>query len=208
MTRGTNLRLLRKEAIARALSHLVLIPDPPPNSPADAGGRPVNYRLSTANGDLDPRAAHCASWSFGNRVPTSDCIGFLLFSAGIDRCQPDYDGVRDIWLNCESLLSDAFGSGLKEMLKLNGLTIEPLKKTTKGWRFCRPLHEHERALAGDWVLTDTHCAMLLRAGGGPDDLDPLVIDCSPRHGRKTAVGIGGYWSESCVVLRPLIYSGE
>ncbi len=173
MTRGLILKLPRGEAIRRTTSMLYTL----------ALGKPINYRLEDYNGGHNPLAKHCADFSYGGRTPTSDCIGLILWGAGVDRKQPGYSGTRGEWLNCASLLDDADGEQ----------------------RFCRPILVGG-AYPGDWVLTRSHIGMLLR----PDleDSDPLVIDCSPRHGRRNAIGTGGYWSGECRVVRPLVYSGE
>jgi hypothetical protein len=147
-------------------------------------GRPINYRLEDYNGGDNPSAPNCANMSYGGRTPTSDCIGLVLWASGVDRKQPGYKGSRGEWLNCASLLDDADGDQ----------------------QFCRPITGAGAPMAGDWVLTRSHIAMLLRPDG--EDHDPLVIDCSPRHGRRNAVGCGGFWSEACRVIRPLVYSGE
>ncbi len=149
-------------------------------------GLPINYRLDDYNGGDNPVAPHCANLSYGGRTPTSDCIGLVLWGSGVDRKQPTYSGSRGEWLNCASLLDDAHSA--------------------TGRRFCRPLTGAEKPQAGDWVLTRDHIAMLLRPDG--EDSDPLVIDCSPRHGRRNAVGTGKYWSDACEVIRPLVYADE
>jgi hypothetical protein len=186
VSRGTILRLYHWEAVQRALSMIVAVPIPPAGSPSDAGNRPINYRLEDYNGGDDPRAPHCASWSYGNRTPTADCIGFVLWASGVDRKQPGYSGSRGEWLNCAALCDDA-------------------DLSVKGPQFCRNLARFEKALPGDWVLTRDHIAMLVR----PDttDSDPLVVDCSPRHGRKNSINTGGFWSETCRIVRPLVYGG-
>jgi hypothetical protein len=169
--RGEILYLHREEAVARAVSQLSVL----------VLGKPIHYRLKDFNGGADPHAAHCASISpaggaYKVKTPTADCIGLVLWSSGIDRKQPGYEGSLGEWLNCSSLLADAHGEQ----------------------RFCRPLATGEAALAGDWVLTKTHIGMYLRAG--------LVIDCSPRHARNAGVGTGVPWSSMCQTLRPLVYT--
>jgi hypothetical protein len=181
--RGVVRALTRQQAIERALSALSQVPDPPDPDVSDAGRRPIAYRLDPGfNGGFDPFASHCASWSYGGRTPTSDCIGFLLWSSGIDRDQPQYHGVEGPWLNCVSLIADADGDRV----------------------FCESV-DHDKAQAGDWLLTADHCAMIIRPAifGNATAMrfDHLVIDCSPRHGRDTAVGLGLPWSHACRVLR-------
>ncbi len=180
--RGTILGVTPEEAVTRVLSQIAAIPVPPPGGAVDAGHRPIAYRLEAGfNGGFDPRAPHCASWSYGGRTPTADCIGLVLWASGVDRFQPTYSGSRGQWLNCASLLDDADG----------------LKK------FCRPLKTTEMARPGDWVLTRDHIGMLVRKA--TMDTDELVVDCSPRHGRRCAVNTGGFWSDACRVIRPLLY---
>jgi hypothetical protein len=179
--RGTILRITREQAVTRVLSQITAMPLPP----AGTQRVPISYRQRPEggyNGGFDPSAPHCASWSYGNRTPTADCIGLLLWASGIDRDQPGYKGSRGEWLNCASLLDDADGAG----------------------KFCRPLAKAESPIGGDWVLTRDHCGMLVRPETATTDA--LVVDCSPRHGRKTAVNTGGFWSDACRVIRPLVYS--
>jgi hypothetical protein len=188
--RGTTLHLTRQEVLARAYANMLVVPEPQAGSPSDAGSHPIGYRLTGGfNGGNDPTAPYCYSWSYGGRRPTADCIGFVLHSSGIDRLQPHYNGVVGEWLHCGSLLADAYGTGLP--------------KGTAPHQFCRSLGEHEAVLPGDWMLTRDHIALVLR----PETADSgvLVMDCSPRHGRNTGIGIGYAWSEACEVVRPLFY---
>lgn len=183
VTRGTILRISREEATRRALSQIIAIPKPPPGSPTDAGNRPINYRLEGGyNGGFDPGAPHCASWSYGDRTPTADCIGFVLWASGVDRLQPGYAGSRGEWLNCASLLDDADGAK----------------------RFCRPITKYETPMPGDWLLTRDHIGFVLRKDCG--EVDILVVDCSPRHGRASAINTGYPWSDACRVIRPQVYA--
>lgn len=188
--RGKILYLTREEAVTRALSQVAVLPVPPPGSPLDAGNRPIAYRLEGGyNGGDDPTAPHCASWSYGYRTPTADCIGLVLWASGIDRKQPSFNGSRGEWLNCASLLDDADGAQV----------------------FCRPLSKSELPTSGDWVLTRGHIGMLIRpprvvGHSGMWEIAPaLVVDCSPRHGRQAAVGVGRVWSGNCRFIRPRIY---
>lgn len=157
---------------------ILAIPKPPAGAPPDAGNRPIAYRLEGGyNGGDDPTAPHCASWSYGDRTPTADCIGLALWSCGIDRKQPGYSGTRGEWLNCASLLDDADGA----------------------MRFCEPIAVRSRTEPGDLLITRDHVGVIVRPGVG--EFDHLVVDCSPRHGRSTAVGVGGPWSDACRVIR-------
>jgi hypothetical protein len=177
--RGAILKLTRAQAVTRALSQITVMP----RLLIDGVALPIAYRLEGGyNGGFDPSAPHCASFSYGGRTPTADCIGLVLWASGIDRKQPGYNGSRGEWLNCASLLDDA-----------------DTDRT-----YCHPLTEKEVPLAGDWVLTRDHIGMLIRPETATTDA--LVVDCSPRHGRKTAVNTGGFWSDACRVIRPLVYS--
>lgn len=196
VTRGIILHLTRDEVLARAYRNLLVVPKPLPGSPADAGNHPIGYRLGGGfNGDSDPTAPYCYSWSFGGRRPTADCIGFVLHASGIDRLQLEYRGsrydksVKGSWLNCASLLDDAHGTDLP--------------KGTAARQFCRPLAPEEQPLPGDWLLTRDHIGLILRRETADSGI--LVMDCSPRHGRTTGIGIGYAWSEACEVIRPLFY---
>lgn len=187
--RGQVLKLTRAEVVRRALSQLTAVPKlPPGNWPADAGNRPIGYRLTPGyNGGFDPTAEHCASWSYGGRSPTADCIGFVLWASGIDRFQPGYKGSRGEWLNCASLLDDAHGARV---------FCEPVEADTQGGK----------AKPGDWCLDRGHISMVLRPATRTSDV--LVIDCSPRHdqSRQAGIGVGYPWSEACEIVRPKFYA--
>lgn len=175
------------EAVARWLAHLSAVPLPPSNAPADAGNRPIAYRLTDQNGGDDPLAVWCCDWSYGLRTPTSDCIGFVLHGSGIDRLQPKWNGpIAGPWLYCKSIVHDA--------------------KTVQTWVEKIPDHA---ARPGDWLVDDNHIAGIIRPAiyvQGSMQFDHLVIDCSPRHGRSTAIGIGAPWSEAAFVVRPKFYT--
>lgn len=187
MTRGKNLHVTREQAVQRALSQITAIPALPPGSwPSDAGNRPIGYRLDPGfNGGFDPEAPHCASWSYGGRSPTADCVGFVLWASGIDRLQPNYEGSRGPWLNCGALLDDAKGAK----------------------KFCRFINPGEEK-PGDWLMDGGHISMVVRPATRVTK--PLVVDCSPRHDstRQACINLGAPWSPACKLVRPLFYSGE
>lgn len=62
----------------------------------------------------------------------------------------------------------------------------------------------EAAQPGDWCIDRGHIAMVVRAKNAVTS--PLVVDCSPRHGRKTAVGMGFEWSDACKYISPKVYA--
>ncbi len=179
--RGVNLKLNRAQVVHRGLLMIAA-------RPKNKFGQliPIGYRLEGGfNGGSDLNALHCASWSYGYRTPTSDCIGFVLWASGIDRMQPGYQGSRGEWLNCASLLDDAHGA----------------------MKFCRPVAKGTEALPGDWLMTRDHIGLIIRPDNdATDGYDHLVIDCSPRHGRSTAINTGLAWSDACEVVRPLFYA--
>lgn len=198
-TRGTKLTLTRHEVVARALFGLVAVPLAPAGSPPDAGGRPGHYRLPYPNGGEDPTMGfqigqpHCFAWAYGSRVPVADCIGFALYSLGVDRKQPGYKGTNGEWLNCKSIVDDA-----------NGKQVYFVRVT------------EAEALPGDLLIDENHVGVIVRRalnwfvdtdGDGVKDKgedrkeDILVVDCSPRHGRESAVGLGHRWSSKCIVVR-------
>lgn len=192
--RGKVLHLNRTQVVARALSMIPAIPVPPAGAPKDAGNRPIAYRLEDYNGGKDPTAEHCADWSYGLRTPTADCVGLALWASGIDRKQPAYKGSLGPWLNTDSLLADAHGDMV----------------------YCRPLMSGEAAKAGDWLISPStrsilgkrkpgHIGVIVRPALLPGQ-QHLVVDCSTRHGRDTAVNTGGPWSKACQVIRPLFYA--
>lgn len=189
------LHLTRDQVVARALAHLTLVSEPSPQSPPDFTPAPVEYRNDDSGnlGGDDPTAPHCADWSYGWRKLTADCVGFMLYCAGISRQQPDYAGLNGMWLNTDSILSDARGHR----------------------RFFRFLDAGERVLPADLLVSpsvfvngtrtkDGHCGVIIRPKPS-DAFDHLVIDCSPRHGRTTAINTGGHWNDKCIVVRPLFY---
>lgn len=190
MTRGTRLHLTREQVVVRAFAQLTAIPASPPGAPDDAGHRPVGYRLEAENGGDDPTAAGCWDWSYNDRAPTADCIGFALHCLGIDRMQPGYKGSRGEWLNCQSICDDAAGAR----------------------RFFE-LVPWDQQLAADLLIDTGHVGVIVRracswtVGGRPVSCPPMVVDCSPRHGRAGAtighagIGVGGPWSSACRVVR-------
>lgn len=182
--RGKILTLTRSEAVTRALSQITAIPPLPPGTwPGDAGNRPIGYRLEPGfNGGANPEAEHCASWSYGGRTPTADCIGFVLWASGIDRYQPGYRGSRGEWLNCASILDDAAGAAKFSTVVVPGSE--------------RP---------GDWLLDTGHISMVLRPTTRTSR--PLVVDCSPRHDqtRHACVNTGYPWSTNYKIVRPNFY---
>lgn len=184
MSRGKILHLTPEEAVTRALSQVRAIPPLPPGSyPADAGNRAIGYRLDPGyNGGFDPEAPHCASWSYGGRSPTADCVGFVLWASGIDRMQPGYKGSRDEWLNCASILDDANGAQVYAVPVAPG-TEKP----------------------GDWLLDTGHISMVIRPTTRTSK--PLVVDCSPRHDstRQSCIDTGYPWSLGCKIVRPKFY---
>lgn len=191
----TILNLTRDQVVARALAHLTLVSEPHRLSPPDFMPAPVSYRNDDSGrlGGDDPQAEHCADWSFGYRTLTSDCVGFMAFCAGFSRRQKGFRGLNGEWLNTDSIISDA----------------EHLM------RFFRPVMGGERVLPGDLLVSrstfalgirvkDGHCGVIIRPRPS-DAFEHLVVDCSPRHGRTTAIGTGGPWSTKCQAIRPLFY---
>lgn len=189
------LPLTRDQVVSRALAHLTLVAEPHPSSPPDFVPAPVAYRLDDSGrlGGDDPSAPHCADWSYGYRTLTADCIGFALYCAGLSRYQPGYAGLNGSWLNTDSLVWDANG---------------PMK-------FVRPVFSGEKVLPGDFFVTTSKYTMGIRREVGhigivvrpkPSDAhEHLLIDCSPFHGRTTAIGLRKPWSVKGQFLRPLHY---
>ncbi len=199
-TRGTTVKLSRKEIVERALFGIIAVPRAPRGAPADAGNRPPHYRLPYPNGGDDPTRAygiygepHCFAWAYGDRTPVADCIGFALYCLGVDRYQPGYTGTNGAWLNCKSIVDDANG---------------PRKFFTRA--------TEAEALPGDLLIDDAHVGVIVRPAlrwwvdtDGDNVLDKgedrrediLVVDCSPRHGREASVNFGGRWSSKCIVVR-------
>jgi hypothetical protein len=189
------LHLTRPDVVSRALSHLVLVSSRHRLSPLDFAPAPVAYRNDNSGrlGGDDPEASNCADWSFSYRTLTADCVGFALYCAGISRRQPGFKGLNGEWLNTDSIIADA----------------------ERGMFFFRPVLSGEAAKPGDLLVSkstfvlgrrvkDGHVGVIIRPAPAPG-FDDLVVDCSPRHGRTTAIGVGTAWSRSCVRVRPLFY---
>ena len=148
----------------------------PANAPAGTAPSPIGYRLEPGhNGGNNPKASHCGSPSYGDRVFTADCVGFVLWSLGIDRLQPGYKGSSGEWLHCPSIVNDA----------------------DRDQRYFYPL-DHAGAIPGDVLVNRSHIAIIVRSDVAGEH---LVVDCSPRHGRKTAIGTGLPWADDCRVVR-------
>lgn len=218
--RGALLAVTRARIVERALSQLTAIPTAPPDAPADAGGRPIHYRLQYPNGGTDPFSSGCHAWANGLRVPAADCVGFALWAIGIDRKQPGYTGTAGVWLHCPSIIDDADGQQA----------------------FFAAVASDE-ALPGDLLITDRHVGVIIATPTVRDHLrgvfvrpalswarngervsiaehrwvlaelkQPIVVvDCSTRHGAPEkvglGVGIGGAWSPSCRVVRRVHWGG-
>lgn len=189
------LPLTRDQVVARALAHLTLVASPHPSSPPDFMPAPVAYRLDDSGrlGGDDPSAPHCADWSYGYRTLTADCVAFALYCAGLSRYQPGYKGTRGAWLNTDSISDDAEGQ----------------------MRFFRPLFSGERVLPGDLFVTRSKYVLGVRSHIGhigvvvrprpSDAFEHLIIDCSPFHGKTTAIGLRKPWSNGGLFVRPLHY---
>lgn len=196
--RGLNLELQRAQVVMRALGAVYCRPVRPDRAPDDWVPCLIQYRLEGGyNGDKDPAAPHCASWSFGLRVPTADCVGFALWAAGIDRYQPGYAGSRGEWLNCDSIIDDAHGAR-KFFFPVSSLGGQP------GDLLVSPSGAGEHG----------HIGVLLSSGNGSRQ-ETMAVDCSPFHAvykdvttarEKGAIGFRPQWSKDCQVIRPNWYA--
>lgn len=191
MIRGTRRPTTRADAVARAFVDLCAVPKPPPGSPLDAGDRPIAYRLETANGGKNPFAQNCGDWSYGNRTMTADCVGAVCFWLGIDRYQPDPEVFPEYggWMNTDSIIQHADADAalwrrlrLGESPRAGDVLVSPSTRKLLGGR--KP----------------GHIGLIVRPATRVSDI--LVIDCSPTHGKDTAIGLRGPWSKECIVLRP------
>lgn len=178
--------------VARALAHLTLVSKPHKFSPPDFVSKPVEYRLDDSGllGGDDPTAEHCADWSFGYRTLTADCIGFALYCVGIARYQPGYAGLNGAWLNTDSVITDA--ERQQQFFELVGPGDE-----------IRP---------GDLMVTRSTFALGVRVKPGHIGVivrpspsaafEHLIVDCSPFHGRTTAIGLRKEpWGRNYVIVR-------
>lgn len=202
MNRGAIRPTTRLEAVQRALSQIIAVPKPPVGAPADAGNRPIGYRNDSGkNGGFDPFAPHCASWSFGDRRPTADCVGLVCWAIGIDRMQPTFKGSLGVWLQQNSMMNDADGAQ----------------------RFFAPV-DYWSALPGDLLVDTQHVALIVRPAmrvPRPDPSAPVeeyemvCVDSSPANARDvgagaskhTGIGTSGPWSKACRVIRYKHYVG-
>lgn len=176
ITRGTIRPTTRAAAVQRGLAQLTIV-GLPPNAPAGSLPCAIHYCEEPGhNGGANPLGPHCASPAFGARVWAADCVGLVLDALGIDRLQPGYVGISGEWLHCPSMIDDA----------------------EHGQRWFEPV-DYKLAESGDVLITRDHTGLIVRPARGEGD--HLVVDCSPRHGRKTGVGTGGPWSEACRVIR-------
>lgn len=190
------LPLTRDQVVARAFDHITLVSEPHKFSPPEFVSKPVAYRNDDSGslGGDDPTAPHCADWSFGYRTLTADCVGFALFCAGIARYHPDYKGLNGGWLNTDSVIADA------QRIR----------------RFFREVTAGDPVLPGDLMVSrskfalgvrikDGHIGVIIRPAPSAAFND-LVIDCSPYHGRTTAIGLRKEpWVKDYVIARPLHY---
>lgn len=160
-------------------------------------GLPIAYRLSDQNGGKDPEAAHCAShsdpgtkdWPHPNRL-TSDCVGLVMWAVGLDRYQPrdfpEYSG----WMNSDSVIAHArAGHGAEALWKM----VDE-KDAKPGDVLAMP---SRRNAIGQRI--PGHVGVIVRPATPVSKM--LTVDCSPSHGRLTAIGLREPWSSKCVVVR-------
>lgn len=176
MKRGQIRPTTRAEAVARARSLVGVKLPLPPGAPSDAVPTPLRYRLTAGhNGGADPYAPHPGSPSYGNRVWTADCIGFVAWCLGLDRYQPGELPSRGGYLNTDSALIDA--------------------RTSR-----RYFAEVEVPEPGDIVVYGSKYALGVRTEVGhvglvvaaPTGLDPWtarVVDCSASASRKVGAAV-------------------
>lgn len=196
MIRGTRRPTTRADAVARAFVDLCAIPMPPPGAPSDAGNRPIAYRLETANGGKNPFAQNCGDWSYGDRTMTADCVGAVCFWLGIDRYQPDPNVFPEYggWMNTDSIIEHAQALHWPPA-DLWRPVVGPLLPVRAGDVLVSP--STRKPLGG---RVPGHIGLIVRPATRVSDI--LVIDCSPTHGKDTAIGLRGPWSKKCIVIRP------
>ena len=138
MTRGAIRPTSHAEAVERARSMLGYVPAPHPETPAGYPVGPIQYRLKPGhNGGDDPYAPHPASWSYGHRTPTCDCVGLVMWAWGLDRMQPERSKIyAQGWLNTNSLIASAeAGEGIVEQIdapELGCAVVYPSRGDTMG----------------------------------------------------------------------------
>lgn len=166
----------RDEAVARAYLMPLFMCHRHKESPPDFYSRPHAYRLEDNNGGKNPYAEDPGDWSYGYRVKTSDCIGFITWAAGFDRFQkyhfPEYGG----WINTDSILEHAAAGHEKPWFKVI---------------------DAKDAKAGDFLVVGStrsailrrripgHIKMIVRPATPVSKI--LVVDCSPSNGRESAI---------------------
>lgn len=198
---GWRTDLTLEDIAIRSLIAIAAVPTPPKGAPPDAGNRPRHYRLEYPNGGADINSpftltGDCGGmWAYGDRVNVADCIGHAFGAAGIDRHQPGYNGLNGASINCAAVVHDA-------------MVVK---------RFFRLVADKD-ARPGMFLVNKKHIGVIVRpmlewvvdkngdgkiGPGETTELDFLVSDCSPRHGRETAVGLGGRWASDCIVVCPI-----
>lgn len=196
MTRGARIDVSPARAARRAKSMIAFVPSLPERSPWRSDQAvPIRYRLSRANGGKDPHAPYPADWSFGGRVPTCDCTGFVCWSLGIDRYQPEFP-VYGGWVNTDSAI----------IASERGVWFEPIEAPEVG---CVAVYGGERydgrrTRVGHWgVVTGVPAEW---AADLIDCWDALrVTHCSSSRSRKTGAAIhetsGRIWARRGRLLR-------
>lgn len=161
------------EAVERARSMIGYVPAPHVLTPAGYQVGPIEYRLEPGyNGGANPDAAHPASWSFGYRTPTADCVGLVAWAMGFDRYQPDgrfpwWGG----WVNTNSMIADATRTRTY---------FEQIPAPELG---CAIVYETQGGTIGHVGLVVDP----LPAEWGGNWRDLRVIDCAASHSRRHRV---------------------
>jgi hypothetical protein len=182
VTRGLRLPVGRYEIARRALEALTWILPPRVGSPPGTQHRPPAYRLGC--GGNDPTADTCATWTTiaGVKLPATDCIGLALWAARCDRYQPGYAGSAGAWLSTRAVYDDARGAKVY---------FEPVMANV--------------VESGDFLVSPPagtpygHIGVVIRPPTSRTGV--LVVDASPRHGRMSAIGVGGTWSDAAIFVR-------
>jgi hypothetical protein len=141
MTRSIIRPTTPAEAASRARSMIGFKVPLHANAPAGIVPMRIAYRIDGGNGGTDPLAPHCASWSYGWRVPTSDCVGLACWAIGTSRFHKEFTEYGGD-MNTDSMILDADGKRSfytdADRPRVGGLCVTP-SIFTKG-RPRRPGH--------------------------------------------------------------------
>jgi hypothetical protein len=186
--RGDKIKIVRAEALERMIGLLLIVPVPP--GAREPGPSAIMYRLDDSGrlGGYDPNRGEGWSWSYGNRVPTTDCVGAVCAALGLDRRQHDSDFPEfGGHLNCESIWLHARNT------KIIFRILDPREAAPGDLAVVPGRRGLLRRIPG-------HVEMVLRPATGNNP--PLLCGNSPRHkATGQGIGVGAPWSPAVEYVR-------